>query len=100
MSDKQQAWKSDRTISEIFYDCIIEGREFNLPYDYILLVQSLGKYLAIKVDGIFDGGFLSDGVYYSMQFNFMAINEKVAKLIAKKSGLGAIEIVEEKMTVN
>jgi len=43
---------------------------------------------------------LSDGVYYSMQFNFMAINEKVAKLIAKKSGLGAIEIVEEKMTVN
>ena len=82
------------------YRCVEAGREFGLSDDYILLVQSQGKYLAIRVDNVFEGGFISEGVYYPMQFNFMAINKTVAELIGKKSGIGAINISEEKVMVN
>lgn len=95
-----KSFKYAETVSQKFYECVEEGRQFGLLDDYVLLVQSQGKYLAIRVDAVYEGGFLSEGVYYSMQFNFMAINKIVADLIAKKGNVGALNISEEKVRVN
>lgn len=95
-----KASKYPTTISTQFYSCVERGREFGLADDYILLVQSQGKYLAIRVDEVHEGSFLSEGVYYPMQFNFMPINQTIADLIVKKGNVGALNILEEKVIVN
>lgn len=85
-----------RTLKDAFFECIAKAKELGLD-NYVLLVQSYGRYLAVVVDEVLEDGFKSEGVYYPYHFNFCAVNETTASQILKSKDRGkSIQITEEK----
>ena len=72
--------------------------EYGFESPFICLVQSIGRYLIIRVDYVYDGGFLSEGIYYPMSYPFCSLNDFTAKTLReqleKNKEVGAVEINE------
>lgn len=84
------------TLGNKFKECAAKAWDYGFKDMYIALVQSQDRYLIIRVDDVFEGGFKSEDIYYGFNFPFAPITQKMADIlyekISKNEDIAAVEL--------
>lgn len=79
-----------------FRKCAEKAWDYGFKDMYIALVQSQDRYLIIRIDEVYDGGFKSEDIYYGFNFPFAPITQKMSEIlyekISKNEDIAAVEL--------